>query len=259
MSDDGDVDDGPLKAVMIGPAASGKTTLCRIFTGQTTPSEVLSNPEYHSTIGIDFWSVKGIDYCTRTGKLAIFDASGSERYRNIVRAYFRGAALAWVVFDSTSLKSFQESKSIAQEVLDYSHYGDTCCIMLVANEFNRRETNSGDNDLNQEDIDKFLRQYPRFKFARVNIQNDLSVNRMFFTLARDCWIANYANDPFFGSTVDQSKLKTLPQYANSKAELRNQIEAVVTRVHGEHHLQEEIVVRHRSRTCCCWRVNVQQS
>ena len=51
-----------------------------------------------------------------TVKFEIWDTAGQERYHSLAPMYYRGAAAAIVVYDITSLESFQRAKSWVKEL-----------------------------------------------------------------------------------------------------------------------------------------------
>ncbi|OHT17511.1 small GTP-binding protein [Tritrichomonas foetus] len=88
-----------LKAVFVGEASVGKTCIVNR----------ISKDEYHegaeATVGAANVSVQ-ITTSDGTVEFNIWDTAGQERYRSLAPMYFSGAALAFLVFDVTSEKSF---------------------------------------------------------------------------------------------------------------------------------------------------------
>ena len=91
------------KIVLIGPSGTGKSCLLHRFV--KSEWRVLSS----QTIGVEFSSkiVKvGSGTNRRRIKLQLWDTAGTERFRSVSRSYYRGAAGAILVYDVTSLASF---------------------------------------------------------------------------------------------------------------------------------------------------------
>ncbi|KAL2911900.1 hypothetical protein HK105_208620 [Polyrhizophydium stewartii] len=91
---------GSRKIVVVGSAASGKTTLVQKYVGGTPPSE------YQQTFGAELF-VKN----TNEGKkhsLQIWCCGGHERYRALLDQFYIEANVVLVCFDMQSLASFQE-------------------------------------------------------------------------------------------------------------------------------------------------------
>lgn len=57
------------------------------------------------TIGVEFGS-RIVNVGGKSVKLQIWDTAGQERFRSVTRSYYRGAAGALLVYDSTSRESF---------------------------------------------------------------------------------------------------------------------------------------------------------
>lgn len=84
-----------IKVVIVGPTSSGKTSLLHRYINQSFSTE------FKQTIGVEF-CVRQITLQNETTvKLQIWDTSGVERYRNIITAYFRGAACFLLCVDLT--------------------------------------------------------------------------------------------------------------------------------------------------------------
>lgn len=57
------------------------------------------------TIGVEFGS-RIVNVGGKSVKLQIWDTAGQERFRSVTRSYYRGAAGALLVYDTTSRDSF---------------------------------------------------------------------------------------------------------------------------------------------------------
>ena len=88
------------KIIVLGDSGYGKSSI--VF--RILKNEFLSKKE--PTIGLDF-ATKTI--CHNTGKLIkfqIWDTAGQEKYHSLAPMYYRGAAVAIVVYDVTRKSSF---------------------------------------------------------------------------------------------------------------------------------------------------------
>ncbi|CAF4922445.1 unnamed protein product, partial [Rotaria socialis] len=91
-----------LKILLIGDSGVGKSALLLRFVDDTFSEAFLT------TIGVDF-KIRTIDYHGKKVKLQIWDTAGQERFRIITsNAYYRGSHGFIVVYDITSLESFQK-------------------------------------------------------------------------------------------------------------------------------------------------------
>lgn len=84
-----------------------------------------------STIGVDF-KFKTFDIKGKKIKMQIWDTAGSEAFRSIVSAYYRGAHAVVLVYAGDDKVSFEEMSSFwIQEV--NKHKEQDCEIMILAN------------------------------------------------------------------------------------------------------------------------------
>lgn len=85
---------------------------------------------YQATIGIDFLS-KTMYLEDRTVRLQLWDTAGQERFRSLIPSYIRDSSVAVVVYDITSLKSFQNTRKWVDDVR--GERGQDVIIVLVGN------------------------------------------------------------------------------------------------------------------------------
>ncbi|KAJ6647374.1 Ras-related protein Rab-4B [Pseudolycoriella hygida] len=87
------------KFLIIGQAGTGKSCLLHHFI------ESKFKEDSSHTIGVEFGS-RIVNVGGKSVKLQIWDTAGQERFRSVTRSYYRGAAGALLVYDSTSRESF---------------------------------------------------------------------------------------------------------------------------------------------------------
>jgi small GTP-binding protein len=113
-----------IKAVLLGDSGVGKTALAHhAATGRCAASPAPTIGAAHS------------DVCITTGDgrvahFSVWDTAGQDQYRNVVPMYFRGAAVALVVFDLTRRATFANVREWV-ELLE-RHVG-ACRVALVGN------------------------------------------------------------------------------------------------------------------------------
>lgn len=95
-----DYDEG-YKIIIAGSSGVGKSSLLLRFVDNVFSENLLS------TIGVDF-KFKTLDVNGRKVKMQIWDTAGSEAFRSIVSAYYRGANAVVLVFNLTDRISFNE-------------------------------------------------------------------------------------------------------------------------------------------------------
>ena len=100
------------KTVLVGDSGVGKTQLISQF------SVKKFDPTLKTTIGVEF-KTKCITINRKNVKVQLWDTAGSERYRAVTSAYYRGAAGALVVYDITNEKSFENLDYWISELRKY--------------------------------------------------------------------------------------------------------------------------------------------
>lgn len=90
-----------LKTILLGDTGVGKTTLCNTLMCRQNP-----DMQYQPTIGIDFNAITEIIYNNTSVKAHLWDTAGQEKYRCIIRSYYRGTAGAILMYDTTNISSF---------------------------------------------------------------------------------------------------------------------------------------------------------
>jgi len=91
---------------------------------------------YQATIGIDFLS-KTMYLEDRTVRLQLWDTAGQERFRSLIPSYIRDSSVAVVVYDTTSQKSFEQTRKWVEDVR--SERGNEVIIVLVGNKTDLNE------------------------------------------------------------------------------------------------------------------------
>lgn len=87
------------KFIIIGDEAVGKTCLLLQFTDKRYRTT------HQVTVGVEFGS-RTVEINGKMIKLQCWDTAGQDRFRSIVRSYYRGAAGALLVYDITRRDSF---------------------------------------------------------------------------------------------------------------------------------------------------------
>lgn len=94
------------KIVIIGDTNVGKSTLLKIADG-----EEFTNPDtFLNTVGVDL-KILQVD----NTKLFVWDTAGQERFRSISRSFYRGSVGVIIVFDLTSVESFNNVSQWIQD------------------------------------------------------------------------------------------------------------------------------------------------
>ncbi|KAM0671248.1 Rab5-like GTPase [Ordospora colligata] len=97
------------KMVVLGYYSVGKSSLVLKY----VKDEFNANEE--STIGASFLT-KTMFTSEGSVKFEIWDTAGQERYNSLIPMYYRGAQVALIVYDVTSIESFETAKKWVDEL-----------------------------------------------------------------------------------------------------------------------------------------------
>ncbi len=123
--------DYEFKAVLIGDSGVGKTSLISRWTRNHY------NPNIQSTMSVEYCS-KIVE--TETGKrtkVFLWDTCGQEKFGAISYSFYRGALGAFLIFDISSAKSFENVKEKWFNEIK-SIRGDEILLMLVGNKSDKQ-------------------------------------------------------------------------------------------------------------------------
>lgn len=112
------------KYIVVGEMSVGKTCLALQFT------EKKFRLFHETTIGVEF-AVREITIEGTRIKLHIWDTGGQERFSSITRSYYRGAAVALLVYDITDRKTFKSLPKWLKEVRSCT--SPYVAIMVIGN------------------------------------------------------------------------------------------------------------------------------
>eukprot|EP00731_Ephydatia_muelleri_P031730 Em0023g237a len=159
------------KVLIVGDSGVGKTCILLRFV------DVTFNPDFVATIGIDF-KIKMIEVDGKVVKLQIWDTAGQERFRFITNAYFRGAKGMALVYDVTSMTSF-ENVTRWLETIEKNTTGDVV-IVLAAN-----KCDSDDKRVVTKAMGERLAASKGIPFFETSAKSGVNINEVFETLSRE--------------------------------------------------------------------------
>lgn len=115
------------KIVLLGESGVGKSSLVL----RLVKDEWLSSQ--HSTVGASFFR-HVVSVNSQNVNFDIWDTAGQERYKSLASMYYRGAAAALVVYDITSMDSFERARYWIQQLIANS---PETIVVLVGNKLDR--------------------------------------------------------------------------------------------------------------------------
>jgi len=154
------VHDMVTKLVVVGAAATGKTTMVRRFAQGELPAAM-----YLPTIGIDF-QIRNIRVDSRYIKSQIWDTAGNDRFRTITLAYYRGCHGVLLVFDVGNAATFEQLPQFAQEIK--SHVADNTTVFVIGNVHSDNER--------QVSVDRAMEFAERYEWAYFEVNSCLEMD-----------------------------------------------------------------------------------
>jgi len=158
------------KLVLLGDMGTGKSSLVlRFVKGQFF--------EYQeSTIGAAFLT-QTVSVNDSTVKFEIWDTAGQERYHSLAPMYYRGALAAIVVYDITSVDSFNRAKSWVREL---QRQANPALVMALAG---NKSDKDDERAVAAEEAQAYADEHGLF-FMETSAKTATNVNELFYEIAR---------------------------------------------------------------------------
>ena len=112
------------KYIIVGDPSVGKSNLLMKFAHNKFTEE------YQATIGVEF-GAKNIELNKQIYRIQIWDTAGQENFRSITRAYYKNSVCAMIVYDITSMETFQHIQNWIEDIRNQSP--KTVLIILIGN------------------------------------------------------------------------------------------------------------------------------
>ena len=157
-----------VKILTLGDTSGGKTSIILRYTKVQFPKKALS------TIGVDFRSRIVKIENNKKAKVLLWDTAGQERFRNVASNYYNGTDCVLLVFDITKIDTLSILSFWIEQLKEKKKIEDICMI-LVGNKSDMK----GQRQVNQQDIDSFLLQYPQMKYYEVSALNNEGIDDLF--------------------------------------------------------------------------------
>ena len=161
------------KYIIIGDSSVGKSSLISSLMNGSFKKE------YTTTIGVDFAS-KMIVVGDNLVKIQIWDTAGQEAFKSITKSYYRGAIGCLIVFDITSIKSFENVKTWLFDV-NHSNRSDKRQIMIIGNKKDLEKYRA----VSKQEIDNLLSTLENVKYFETSAYDIESVDKCFEILTLD--------------------------------------------------------------------------
>ena len=118
-----------VKAVLLGSAEVGKSSLTQLAIGSKLPEE------YRPTIGVEFVTFR----FEGRYKFQLWDTAGQERFQALTRAYVRGAKVLCFVYSITDKNSFNEVEAKLNQVKEHAEPSAQFILIGTKNDLSDRK------------------------------------------------------------------------------------------------------------------------
>ena len=164
-------EDLKLKLVLLGDSGVGKTNLIARYISNSFDENT------RATIGVEFFCKNFRINKKRTIKVEIWDTAGQERYKAITSVYYKGAKGAFIVYDITSRKTFENIDKWIGEIKERTT--DDVKLIIIGNKTdlnNEREVKSEEALIKYQDMD--------IPLIETSALEDTNVNEAFINLIK---------------------------------------------------------------------------
>ena len=155
-----------IKLLTLGDTEVGKTSIVLRY----------SDDKFHqnkiSTIGVDF-KVKMVTKGNEKIKISIYDTAGQERFRNIVKHYYKGANGILLIYDISKRITFEKLQFWLDDLKENADI-DNLFIYLVGNKNDKKE----EREVTFEEGNKFAKE-KKLPFIEVSAKTGENINQLF--------------------------------------------------------------------------------
>src|SRR5579863_2348528 len=162
-----------IKVIVVGDSGVGKTSLIKTYIDQKYDANQFS------TVGIDYYGKK-LKHDNFDINLGIWDTAGQEKFRSIIKSFFRGADAILLVFDKGNTDSFHNVTDWINIIYEYMDINDSFQITIIGN---KSDTSSV---ITPAEINALLLEYPTLKYIEASALANINVNRIFEETIQAC-------------------------------------------------------------------------
>ena len=126
-----DLNENVYKVLLLGDSTVGKTCVLLKYTDK------IFQDTHMMTIGLDYRLKTMKLQNGQDVKLQIWDTAGQDRFRSITKNYYKGSNGIILIYDVTSLKTFENVKSWVSQI--HEEISDKVVIYLVGNKVDMEE------------------------------------------------------------------------------------------------------------------------
>ncbi len=135
------------------------------------------NPDYEVTIGTEFMS-KNISINDRNVRIQIWDTAGQEAFRSITRSYYKSSTCAFIVYDISEKRTFDNVHTWLQDCRDMCY--KNVLIYLIGNKSDLEDS----RQVTYEEAKKFAEEN-NLIFFETSALNGNNIEEIFVQSATD--------------------------------------------------------------------------
>ena len=158
-----------ISLILIGESTVGKTSLMRSFNEQKFIEKNLSN------IGVDVYT-KNININNEVCSIKIWDTCGQERLRALSANYYRKADGVILVYDTTSIDSFNNLDYWLKSIKFYCKRDIP--IIIIGNKIDL------ENKIDKETLNDFMRAHSNIPIFNTSAKTGKGINEAFYNIAQ---------------------------------------------------------------------------
>jgi len=156
-----------IKLLTLGETEVGKTSIVLRY----------SDDKFHdnkiATIGIDF-KIKIIKKGNEKIKVSIYDTAGQERFKNIVKHYYKGANGVLLIYDITKRDTFEKLEFWLEDLKENSDNLNNLFIYLIGNKNDLEER----REVDFEEANKFAKE-KNIPYIEVSAKTGNNIKKLF--------------------------------------------------------------------------------
>jgi len=201
------------KVVLLGESSVGKTCIITRFIDNLFQQDVIT------TTGASY-ATKSIlykDYHNKIIKFEIWDTAGQEKYRSLTQIFYKDAAIAILVYDITSEKSFEEMENYwYKQIREFAP--PNIIIGIAGNKFDL----FNDEKIPEDKAKNFAKEAGGI-FRYTSAKESVGIQELFVLLGLKYLDPNFVDD---GKFLPQTNLAGINNENNNNDKNRNRGESI---------------------------------
>ena len=141
-----------IKLVVIGAGSTGKTLFIQYIISGVESCDFGGTM---ATTGASYAS-KDVIYNNKVYKLEIWDTAGNERYKALLKIFFKDANMVYILFDYNHKDTFTYAKSLYDYVKEESNVDNLVCIFVGNKYDSAKEWAGNDYNVSEEEVFEYI-------------------------------------------------------------------------------------------------------